>query len=350
MSKKIAVCNQKGGVRKTTVTHNFSAKLAQDGYRVLMVDYDSQANLTLACGIEAFDDLEVTLADTLASVIRSVTDGNTEVLPLPIFNYRENLDLVPANTGLAGVNIELHRAMSREWILDMALAAVKDDYDYILIDCAPSLGFDLINALVTADEALIVTNPAKFSSKGSHQLMNSVSRIMRNLNSDLVIAGVIFNRVARTNLAKDFISVMKESWQEPVKMNDMEIQVDPFKTEIPVSVKMEECQTMGVPLLEYDANGKVTTAYRALVGEYLKTESLMKQEREKQALSLEALADIVNDVLADGLEPEEIFSQETAQTLSAYEQRDKLPADQVRKAILKALGTTPATVNDLLWI
>lgn len=263
MSIVIAIANQKGGVGKTTTTLNFGAGLAAQGKRVLMVDFDHQANLTLYCGIKDFDDLK----DTIATAIRAAIDDRDILIDRMIYQYksfeetRGTLDFIPSNVEMAKVNLELIQTMAREFILKKILGPLRETYDYILIDCAPSLSVDLINALTAADEVLIVTNPAKFSTSGTEQLVKSINKVRINLNADLKIAGVLFNRVdRRPNFTRDVIDMMKKVWGKGIRI---------FETEIPASIRVDESQAMGCPVIEYDNDNKVAQAYRAFTQEYL---------------------------------------------------------------------------------
>ncbi|MBC6678257.1 ParA family protein [Zhenpiania hominis] len=260
MGKVIAICNHKGGVGKTTTTLNMAAQMATMGKRVLVLDFDGQANLTLACGIEDFEKLDATIAGVLDDLIQ---EGETE-RPMPIYQVQECLELIPANTALAATNQELIKAIAREWVLHTALEPIRNQYDYILIDCAPSLGIDLLNALVAADEVLIVTNPARFSERGTHQLLRTIKMVQKLLNKELTIAGSLFNRVdRRTRLARDIMALMRENWGTELHL---------FDTEIPNSIRIDESQAMGVPLIMYQPESKPAKAYQEFVREYLQGE------------------------------------------------------------------------------
>ena len=262
MCKVIAVANQKGGVGKTTTTLNMGAGLMLKGKRVLMVDFDQQANLTLNCGVRDFDDLK----ESIATAMEAVIDDETEVMP-QIFEYRNSggiarVDFIPSNIEMAKINLELVQVMAREFFLKKLLEPLKDRYEYILIDCAPSLSVDLINALVAADEVLIVMTPGKFSTSGTEQLIKSINKTKRNLNANLEIAGVLFNRVdRRNNFTKDIIESMRSTWGQDIRI---------FDTEIPNSIRIDESQSMGEYIAEYEPNNKVAMAYEAFVEEYLR--------------------------------------------------------------------------------
>ena len=255
--KIIAIANQKGGVGKTTTTFNFGSCLAALGYKVLLVDFDSQANLTLNCGVQQFDALDQTISNPLIDVI----NGDLSSVDVPIHRYRDNIYFIPANITLSNVQLLLIQAMSRETVLKRVLEPIKSDFDYILIDCAPSLNVDLVNALMASDEVMIVTNPSKFSSTGTEQLMRSIIRVQMNLNSNLKIAGVLFNRVdRRNNFTKDILEVMRTAWGIGVRV---------FQTEIPASIRVDESQLESMPMIEYEADNKAAVAFMKFTKEYL---------------------------------------------------------------------------------
>lgn len=257
MGKTIAITNQKGGTGKTTVTLNFGACLAAKGYRVLMVDFDPQGNLTFACGIKDYRTLKETIANPLLHVITEESDETT----VPIRGYRKGLYFVPANRMLSNVNILLVQATQREYILKTILEPLKGQYDYILIDCAPSLSIDLINAFVTADEVLIVSAPASFSTCGTEEISESIAKVQKNLNTDLTVAGVLFNKIdRRNNFTNDIIDQMRMAWQERMHV---------FATEIPGSIRVEESHPMAQPMIEYEVGNKVTKGFVDFTEEYL---------------------------------------------------------------------------------
>ena len=197
--KVIAVTNQKGGVGKTTTTANLGIGLAQENKRVLLIDADAQASLTLSLGYPKPDELPVTLADIMQNVIDDA--------PIPnghgILHHGEGVDLLPANIALSGMEIRLINAMSRESVLRTYINAIKPHYDYILIDCMPSLGMMPINSLAAADSVIIPSQPSFLSAKGLDLLMQSISKVKRQINPTLKVDGVLLTLVdGRTNLAR----------------------------------------------------------------------------------------------------------------------------------------------------
>ena len=189
--KVIAVTNQKGGVGKTTTTANLGIGLAQQNKRVLLIDADAQGSLTLSLGYPKPDELPVTLADIMQSVIDDT--------PIPdgcgILHHSEGVDLLPANIELSGMEIRLINAMSRESVLRTYINAVKPHYDYILIDCMPSLGMMPINSLAAADSVIIPSQPSFLSAKGLDLLMQSIAKVKRQINPKLKIDGILFTMV-----------------------------------------------------------------------------------------------------------------------------------------------------------
>lgn len=185
--KVIAITNQKGGVGKTTTTVNLGVGLANMGKRVLLIDADPQGSLTVSLGIKKPDNLSVSLATVMQDVIedRDTPDGSG------IIHHEEGVDLLPSNIELSGLEVSLFNTMSRESILKGYLDTVKSKYDYVLIDCMPSLGMMTINALVAADSVLIPTQPNYLSTKGLNLLMRSVSRIKKQINPKLRIDGIL---------------------------------------------------------------------------------------------------------------------------------------------------------------
>lgn len=259
--KVIAVTNQKGGVGKTTTTVNLGVALAKEGKRVLLIDADPQASLTVSMGISKPDDLDI----SLATVLQHIVDDQDYNLDMGIIHHNEGVDLLPSNIELSSFEIGLVNTMSRELILKNYLYDIKQNYDYILIDCMPSLGMMTVNALSAADSVIIPSQPNFLSVKGLGLLMRTISNVKRKLNPQLKIEGVLLTMVdSRTNNAKAVIGSLRSTGGN----------LNIFKTEIPHSVRAAECSQIGKSIFEHDSNGKVATAYRDFAKEVLEAEKV----------------------------------------------------------------------------
>lgn len=253
--KIIAMANQKGGVGKTTTTANLGIGLANEGKRVLLVDSDPQGSLTISLGIGNPDDLPCTLATAMMAEIQDTDISNES----GIIHHAEGVDILPANIELSGVELSLFNAMSRETVMRNVLGRLRENYDYIIIDCMPSLGLMTINALTAADSVVIPTQANYLSTKGMNLLLRSISRVRKQINPKLKIDGILFTMVdGRTNNARSIISSMRALAGDNLRV---------FKTEIPRSVRAEEATEKGKSIFQYDRNGKVAEAYRALTKE-----------------------------------------------------------------------------------
>lgn len=253
--KVIAIANQKGGVGKTTTTVNLGVGLAEEGYRVLLIDADSQGNLACCLGEKTPDDLDC----TLATVMDSMIEDEYPPEDLGILHHKEGVDFIPSNIELSGMETKLFNIMSREYVLRRFIDTVKDHYDYVLIDCMPSLGMMTINALVAADSVIIPSQPNFLSTKGLDLLLHSVVKVKRSINPDLKIEGILLTMVdGRTNHAKDVIQALRTGIGQNIRV---------FDTEIPMSVRAAESSLSGESIFSYDRNGKVANAYKNLVKE-----------------------------------------------------------------------------------
>ena len=251
----IAITNQKGGVGKTTTTVNLGVGLARAGHRVLLIDADPQGSLTVSLGIRNPDALEVSLATVMGAVI----DDEPVEQGAGILHHEENVDLLPSNIELSGMETGLFNIMSREYVLRNYIDTVRHNYDYILIDCMPSLGMMTINALVAADSVIIPSQPSFLSTKGLNLLLHSISKVKRSINPKLRIDGILLTMVDnRTNNARDIIESLRSGVGQNIKV---------FDTEIPHSVRAAECSLTGKSIFSHDKSGKVAAAYAALTKE-----------------------------------------------------------------------------------
>lgn len=253
--KVIAITNQKGGVGKTTTTVNLGVGLACNRKQVLLIDADPQGSLTISLGIKNPDALDVSLA--------TVMDAAIEDRPMDesagILHHGEGVDILPSNIELSGMETGLFNIMSREYVLRNYIDSVRKNYDYILIDCMPSLGMMTINALVAADSVIIPSQPSFLSTKGLNLLLHSISKVKRSINPSLKIDGILFTMVdSRTNNAKDIIETLRDTVGQNIRI---------FDTEIPHSVRAAECSLTGESIFAHDKTGKVAAAYENLTKE-----------------------------------------------------------------------------------
>lgn len=257
MCRVIAIANQKGGVGKTTTTSNLGIGLARQGKKVLLIDADAQGSLTASLGIREPDRLEITLATIMGNII------NDEEIrsDYGILSHDEGVDFIPGNIELSGLETSLINVMSRETVLRTYIELQRDNYDYILIDCMPSLGMITINIFTCADSVLIPVQAAYLPIKGLEQLIKTIGKVKRQINQKLEIEGILLTMVDnRTNYAKDISNLLIENYGSKVHI---------FENSIPMSVRAAEISAEGVSIYKHDPNGKVASAYKSLTKEVL---------------------------------------------------------------------------------
>ena len=228
-----------------------------EGKKVLLIDMDPQGSLTISLGYPRPDEMYPTLSDVLEKVIREELENPKE----GIINQREGVDLMPGNIELSGLEVSLVNIMRREAVLKNYLNTLKKDYDYILLDCMSSLGMITVNALVAADSVLIPVQAQYLSAKGLEQLLQTVSKVRRQINPKLKIDGIVLTMVdKRTNYAKEISALVRNVYGGNIKV---------FKTDIPHSVRAAEISAEGKSIFEHDPKGKVAEAYREMTKEVI---------------------------------------------------------------------------------
>ncbi len=258
MGKVISVANQKGGVGKTTTTINLSTILAKKGKKVMLIDADPQGNATSGVGAEK--DVDLSFYDILTN--------DTEIIDTLQKTAIKNLEVCPSNINLAGAEVELVSMMSREQRLKEKLDIIKERYDFVLIDCPPSLGLITLNAFTASDSVLIPVQCEYYALEGLGQLLNTINLVKKHLNKNIQIEGALLTMYdIRTNLSNQVVKEVKKYFEDKV-----------YKTVIPRNVRLSEAPSYGLPITEYDPRSKGAKSYEKFAKEFLK----INAEEEKK--------------------------------------------------------------------
>ena len=257
MGKVLAICSRKGGVGKTTTAVSLGASMSRHGKSVLIIDADSQHSATVSLGVAEPDKLAVTLATIMQGIIME-----QDIDPLQgIITHSEGISLMPSNNGLAGIEVALAPIIGRETVLRQYIEKVRNLFEYVLIDTAPTLDLMAVNALAAADSVIIPVAPKFLDAKGLELLLKSIAQIRKQINPNLGIGGILMTMVdKRANITKGIIEMIEQAYGESLKI---------FKDSIPHSVRVVESSATGKSIFEHDPNGRVAMAYTSLTKEVL---------------------------------------------------------------------------------
>ena len=255
-TKVIAVANQKGGVGKSTTVYNLGAGLAMRGKRVLLLDVDPQGDLTKMLGLRKPNELPLTLGNVMNDIVTGVSGGEHP----EVRQHHEGFDFVPGNRTLSAVEVGLVNVMSRETVLRQYVDEVKKGYDYVLLDCRPSLGMLVINALSASDYVLIPVQAEYFAAENMTELVNTVQSIKRQINPKLKIGGVFMTMANETNFRKDIVASVKAAYGKHLPI---------MQTVVPATVRLAEISTADHSIFVHEPKGRAAEAYRTLVKEVM---------------------------------------------------------------------------------
>jgi chromosome partitioning protein len=248
-NKVIAIVNQKGGVAKTITALNLGYALSEMEKKVLIIDFDPQSSLTVCFGYENTDNISTTIYNLMALAIEEKNLPKREEYVISV----GNIDIIPCSLELSAIEIALVNVMSRELVLKSIIDEIKDNYDYIIIDCSPSLGMLTINALAACDSVIIPVTPQYLSAKGLELLLRNIIRVKKRINPKIKVDGILLTMYTeRMKLSKEILSIIQEAYGSRINI---------FENKIPNSVRVGEANMKSKSIIEYDSKNKVSIAY-----------------------------------------------------------------------------------------